>query len=464
MLFSNPAPVLAVLLTVALATATPAKTIAPPSNDFAPGEDVELGRDAAAEVRRQVAVLGDPFVHEFIQELGRRLVDAIPTSLRQPAFLYSFDIMSLTEIASVALPGGPVFISRGMIQAARSEGELAGVIAHELSHVVLRHGTAQVTTGSTFQIGAITGQDIGAIITRSSGHGILAQGSSFAVSSYFLKYGYEYERQADLLATQMMTGAGYDPRDLVMVRETMHGEGAGRGGPQWLRSHPNPDLDDELSRDTFIRGPAGRLHVEAPSTTSERFDVIQARMRAMPADRTKHRDGASPVGTTGRSGVVVPSGESRLVAAGDSLLLSVPANWHRVPASNTVTFAPGGAFLNTLRGAMGVTHGVQVGIARSLTGDLQADTQALLQTFSQTNPDIRWTPAFQRTSMAGHRGLTTTFSNVSGRTGDFEQVSLATIHLPGGSLLYLIGLAPLDEAGTYGNAFNRVRESIQIVN
>ena len=66
--------------------------------------------------------------------------------------------------------------------------------------------------------------------------------------------------------------------------------------------------------------------------------------------------------------------------------------------------------------------------------------------------------------MAGRTGLTITFSNVSERTGDFEQVSLVTVHLPGGSFLYLIGLSPLDEAGIYRNAFNHVRESVQIVN
>ncbi len=456
--------VLAVTLAIALATEVSAKNIPPPRNDFSPVEDVELGRDAATEVRRQIAVLGDPLVNEFIQECARRLVEAIPPSLRQTAFLYSFDIMNVTEIASFALPGGPVFISHGMIQTVRSEGELAGVIAHELSHVALRHGTAQVTAGSTFQIGAITGMDIGAVITRSSGHGILAQGSSFAASSYFLKYGYEFERQADRLATQMMAGAGYDPRDLVSLRETIQGAGAGRGGPRWLRSHPNPNvLDDEPSRDKLFRGAAGRLPVDGPQTPSQQFDVMQARIRAMPVDKARHRDGAFPVGTAGGFGVA-PSGESRIMAAGDSLMLSVPANWNRVPASNTVTFAPKGAFLNTLRGAMGVTHGVQVGIARSLTGDLQADTQALLQTFSHTNPHLVWTPPFQRTSMAGRTGLTITFSNVSERTGDFEQVSLVTVHLPGGSFLYLIGLSPLDEAGIYRNAFNHVRESVQIVN
>ena len=118
----------------------------------------ELGRQAAAEVRRQLPILNDQRTDAFVEDIGDRLVAEIPDYLRQPAFGYTFDVVNLREINAFALPGGPMFLHRGMIEAARTDGEVAGVMAHELSHVILRHGTAQATKGQKFEIGAVAGQ------------------------------------------------------------------------------------------------------------------------------------------------------------------------------------------------------------------------------------------------------------------------------------------------------------------
>src|SRR6185295_2218426 len=108
-----------------------------------------------------------------------------------------------------ALPGGPVYVNRGMIEAARSEGEMAGVMAHELSHVALRHGTAQATKAQApgVQLGAIGGAILGSIIGGDVG-GIVAQGSQLGVGAYLLKYSREYETQADVLGAQILARAG----------------------------------------------------------------------------------------------------------------------------------------------------------------------------------------------------------------------------------------------------------------
>ena len=133
-----------ILLLLALAQGRASETpITPPPNNFSPAEDVTLGRDAAAEAYERLAILRDPLVGRYLRELGGRLVRMIPATLRQPGFEYSFDVVNVTDIASFALPGGPTFVSRGMVAAARSEDELAGMLPHQLSHVALRHGTAQ---------------------------------------------------------------------------------------------------------------------------------------------------------------------------------------------------------------------------------------------------------------------------------------------------------------------------------
>ena len=382
-----------------------------PRNSYLPADDVALGTEAAAEIRANVPLVTDAQLNTFIAELGRNLVDQIPDTLRQPAFRYSFEILDQAQAKIYGLPGGPVFISRGLLQAAATEKALATAIARHVSHVALRHGTAQATAGDRFQFGAITGHDIGAAITGSSPH-LTAQGAVFSAASYFLTYGNEFERQADQLALQMLAGAGYD-------------EEAGAAPP------------------------------------SGGFRHAQARLRDMPEPAVIPEPRA--VGTSGRAGIVGPSGASRLVTAGDSLLLSVPANWERLPAGNTVMFAPEEGFLKTADGTLSLTHGVQVGVARSVTGDLQRDMEALLETLARVGLNVRWRPSYQGTMMGGRPALTTTLVNVSGTTAGFEQVFVCTAHLPDGNLLYLIGLSPLDESGTYRLAFDRVRESIQPV-
>src|SRR5687767_10122401 len=207
-------------------------------NSYSPKQDVELGQQAAAEVRQQMPMLNDSRTEDFTERIGERLIDQIPAEFRQPEFRYSFDVVNLREINAFALPGGPMFLHRGMLQAAQSEGEIAGVMAHELAHVILRHGTAQATKGQKFQLGSMVGQVLGAVIGGRAG-AVVSQGSQIGLGTYFLKYSREYEREADLLGAQMMARAGYDPREMARRFQTIAKQG-GRGGPELLSDHPKP--------------------------------------------------------------------------------------------------------------------------------------------------------------------------------------------------------------------------------
>jgi predicted Zn-dependent protease len=137
--------------------------ITAPANRYSAAEDVQMGRQAAAQVVQQLPILDDRNAASQIASIGRRLVDAIPPEFRHSEFRYSFDVVNVREINAFALPGGPMYINRGMIQAARNEGEVAGVMAHELSHVALRHGSAQATKATQYEVGALAGAVIGAI-------------------------------------------------------------------------------------------------------------------------------------------------------------------------------------------------------------------------------------------------------------------------------------------------------------
>jgi predicted Zn-dependent protease len=231
---------LAASLTIsALSASADAQTrIDPHRNSFSPAQDVELGRRAAADIRQELPLVRDRRTQDYVERIGERLVAAVPGRLQQPGFRYTFQVVDRRDINAFALPGGPIFVNRGMLDAARNDGEVAGVIAHELSHIVLRHGTVQATKAQPFQFGALAGQILGSVIGGRTG-AVVAQGSQIGIGTYFMKYSREYEREADLLGAQIMARAGYDPRDMANMFQTI-ARRSGNGGPEWLSDHPSP--------------------------------------------------------------------------------------------------------------------------------------------------------------------------------------------------------------------------------
>jgi predicted Zn-dependent protease len=153
--------------------------------------------------------------------------------------VYRFDVVNVRDVNAFALPGGPLYVNRGLIEAAANEGQLAGVMAHELAHIALRHGTAQATEAQSakFQLPSIGGAILGAIIGGNVGS-LISQGTQTGLGIYFLRYKREYEEQADILGAQIMARAGYDPRDLAEMFRTI--ERTSGGTPEFLSSHPNP--------------------------------------------------------------------------------------------------------------------------------------------------------------------------------------------------------------------------------
>jgi len=429
-------------------------------NKYSVQDDVQLGREAAAEAKKQLPMLNDGRVDDYVEDIGDNLVAAIPPEFRHAGFEYTFDVVNQKEINAFALPGGPMFLNRGMIEAAKTEGEMASVMAHEISHVALRHGTAQATKGQKFQIGAVAGQILGAIVGGAAGS-VIAQGSQFGLGAYFMKYGREYERQADLLGSQIMARAGYNPREMASMFKTIQGEG-GRSGPEWLSSHPDPG-----NRAAAIDKEASMLRVQGNANTGQ-FQNVKARLTGMSPAYTAEQiaNGQArttrPVGTAGRAvNVRAPSTRYRTYTPTNFLRVSVPDNWEQLDTGDGVTYAPDGGFFEE-NGATAFTHGVQIGVAQGGSGNLQRDTEQLVQSFARGNPDLRQSGNARRETIGGRTGLTIPLTNVSEVTGQQEAVSLSTAHLRDGSVLYLIGVAPREEAPTYDRAFRQVRQSMRI--
>ena len=212
-----------------------------PDNKYSLNDDVRIGRQAAAEIEKQLPLISERSqADNYIESVGRRLARAIPPRYRHRGFVYRFDVVNVRDINAFALPGGPLYADRGLIEAAANEGQLAGVLAHELAHIALRHGTAQATEAQSakFQLPALGGAILGAIVGGNVG-GLISQGTQTGLGIYFLRYKREYEEQADILGAQIMARAGYDPRDLAEMFRTIERR-SGDGGPEFLSSHPNP--------------------------------------------------------------------------------------------------------------------------------------------------------------------------------------------------------------------------------
>jgi hypothetical protein len=358
-----------------------------------------------------------------------------------------------------------MFVNRGMIEKAKTEGEVAGVMAHEMSHVALRHGTAQATKGEKFQIGAIAGQILGAVVGGTAGS-IISQGSQFGLSTYFLKYSREYESQADMLGAQILARAGYNPVEMANLFKTLEQEG-GANGPQFLSDHPNP-----ANRYQAIVNEAKALRVNGTYSTGE-FASIQAKLKTdgreytaqeIAQGRARNNPTNGPVGTVGRTAtarVDPPSSSMRTYRPTNFLQVSVPSNWSQVNQNDGITYAPQGAFFDTQNGGTTFTHGVEFGVAQGGSGNLERDTASLLNNFARSNPDLRRQNNPNKVNINGRQGLVTQLSNVSEVSGQQEFVQLTTTYLRDGRMFYMIGVGPQNEANTYNNTFNRVRSTLQ---
>ncbi len=461
----------ALMLTLAAGTAPAQTAITPDKNKYSPAEDVRIGQEAAQQARSELPMLNDPAVDNYVEGIGQRLVEAIPPDLQHREFRYTFDVVNQKEINAFALPGGPMFLNRGMIEAAHSEGEIAGVMAHELSHVALRHGTAQATKAQPYQVGSIAGQILGAIIGGTAGN-VISAGSQIGIGTYFMKYSREYERQADLMGAQIMARAGYDPRRMADMFRTIEQQSRGGGGPEWMSDHPNPG-----NRYEAINREAQTLRVERSAEDVRAFNDVQNRLsRMQPAytaeqiargqvrrtDRTTSgRDYPSRAG--GRVSVEPPSSRYRTMNLGNFLSLSLPDNWEQLQNGNSVIVAPRGGYYETgNRGNTSFTHGMEVGLIPNETHNLEQGTNELVDGFRQSNPDLRMDGNYRRDRIDGRNALTAYFTNTSDVTGQREVVALSTVQMRDGSLLYLIGVAPENEINTYDRIFRRAIDTARI--
>lgn len=432
-----------------------------PKNKYKVQDDVKLGRDYSVQVEKQMPILNDAESTRYLQDVGRRLANAIPREFQHPEFEYNFKIVNARDINAFALPGGPMYVNRGMIEAAKNEGELAGVMAHELSHVALRHSTAQATKQSSplnqiLGIGSILG---GAILGGQAG---AAVGSTIYQSVFVLPFSRDYETQSDILGAQMLANAGYDPRDLANVFKTIEQQSGGNRAPEFLSTHPNPE-----NRYENINREAKLLRVSSnPIQNTREFERVQSKLRGLPkapsneeiARNSQNNPQPSPT-VNGRyeSRVQLPSARTQTYSGGNFLRMNVPTNWEIFEDQASVTFSPQGAY-----GKDGITHGALLGLVQTQSRDLAQATQDYVDGLLQSNDYLQRQSNYSRTTIDRRNAYAVTLAGRSPVTGRTEIVNIYTTQLRNGQLLYLAMVAPENESSRYNNAFRNMLRSIRL--
>ena len=247
-------------------------------------DELQVGKEAALEMNRGLPLLPESSpVSRYVSDLGKKLAVHAPAgSNGEEPWPYAFHVVNQKEINAFALPGGTIYVNLGTIQAADSEAELAGVLAHEIAHVVQRHGTRAASKEMAAEVPLAL---LAGILGKSTAAQATALGISFGVGSYFLKNSRQSESEADLLGADIMYDAGYDPHALAEFFTKLEDEAGGRGSEldQFFSDHPDPG-----NRVEAVNREAATLPSKVYTLNSDNFLAVKqiaAGMKPMTADQ-----------------------------------------------------------------------------------------------------------------------------------------------------------------------------------
>lgn len=453
----------------------------------------QLGRQAMAEVYKQMPVLPDSSPEtQYVRQLGQRLASVIPQQYSWP---FEFHVVQQKEINAFALPGGPMFVNIGTITAADNEAQLAGVMAHEMSHVYMQHSIKQMKKAQTTQgLAAILGGLAGAI--GGTVGGLARAGIGIGAGVISLKYSRSDEAQADEVGAIIMYKAGYNPKAMADFFQKLASEGG--GGPQFLSDHPNPG-NREQTIDNEIRGwPAKNYQTDSAAFQrakqqaqgikaytaqqiaegaksgqwaqyNQQNHSIPSGLPPAPSDQQASAQGG-PVGGGGNlSNVsysqVRPSGNFR-ATQNNIFSMLYPDNWQvfNDPNGAGMTIGPpaGVSQGNVAYGV--VVNGGQDPNARSLD-DAMTD---LVQSMQQSNPDLRANGSPRSVNVNGIQGrsIELTGNSPVTKSGQPQRERDWLVMLPDQSqqngLIYFVFVAPEGDFNRLRSTYQKMLNSVQL--
>jgi len=423
----------------------------PGFNLFSPQMDVQVGKESSTQLDKQLPLVNDVEVLQYLDGLGRRLASCAPNNHAE--YTWQYKVVNSTDINAFALPGGYIYVNRGVIEAAENEAQLAGVLAHESGHVVMRHGTHMASQAVLAQaplaiLGGILGQS-GSITAQ-----LAEMGIGLGVNSLMLKNSRSAEAEADEVGTYILYQAGYDPHAMPQFFQIIERKYPQRT-LQFFSDHPNPenrikDVDAEIGK----LGPPRSAKTDSPE-----FEAIKRRLAGMaPPPKAQGTPKASA------SQPPPPPSEHMLRYDGKVLVLSYPDNWQVQQSEDGVALFPPGGMVTGPEGDTAQAYGAAVSRSRP-SGEswgLVDATQELVDSMRQSNPQLH---VLQQTGMnlQGRSAVSTLLQNASPLAGERETDHLVTIR-QGDYLLALIFVAPEKAFESYAPTFDKILQSLETSN
>ncbi len=482
---------LVLLLTTQVFAQSTAPTFPNPGKTSMSKQDQEaLGMQVAAKVYEQMPVLPDNSPEtQYVRQLGQKLVSTIPQEYSWP---FAFHVVPQKEINAFALPGGQMFINIGTITAAKNEGELAGVMAHEMSHVYMQHSAKQASKGqTTSMIAGITSAVLGGVAGGPIGQ--LAQmGIQMGAQGLMMKYSRGDESQADAVGAVILYKSGYNPQSMADFFQTLGSQG-GSAPPQFLSSHPNPANRQQAIQKQIAQWPPQTFATDSPSFAQLRQHA--AGLRAYTAQEIQQgaqsgqwaalnqRNGAS-LNSSGASAFPTRASADANASAGAVTLENVlpsqrmvnadlgpirirrPENWPvKLPEQQGqfVTIAPEAGITNN-----GVGYGVLLNGAAAPPRRMNIDemTNQVIQRLQQQN-GVEPVGNPKPITVAGIESRATLlrsaspFSDANGQPRQ-ETDLLVTLPMQDGGLIYMIFIAPESDFRRFQPTFEAMVRSVQL--
>jgi hypothetical protein len=475
------------------------------NNPFTPQQEISEGNKVALEVYKQMPVLPDTDpVSRYIQNLGARLVQQAPLvpGVNQQ-WPFNFHVVASQDINAFALPGGNIFVNLGTIQASETEAQLAGVIAHEISHDVMRHSTCNLAKQRNKSILYGLGQ-IGASIFLGNGTAgqLATTGLGIGQSLDFLRMSRTDEQQADLLGVNILEQANYDPRGLPQFFEVIQAK-YGAGGAQFLSDHPNPG-----NRTQYVTAEIETLpHLDHPIVRTAAFDQMHStamQRRALSATdvkagtwkgsgqyasqpgghgttqpltqpQTQNQTPQQPATPTQQTQGIAAIERSRL-GLNDRLAtyqasrwsIRYPSSWLKSSEGNTQTaqtattsqaptvtlYPTGGA------GSFGVAYGAVIGIEQEGDNgvydseDLTRAATAIVQRFLSADPNMRQSNQPTSLQVSGQPALSVELRGASPVANQPERDLLIMVARPDGDVSYIVFVSPQQDFPTLKPTFD----------
>jgi len=430
-------------------------------------QEIQIGKEAAAQVEREMEVVHNPEVEAWLNRIGQRLAQTPQAN----AYPYYFNIVNEDSINAFALPGGPMYVHTGLLKAADSEAEVAGVLAHEMSHVALRHGAAQLgkqqTWGTLF---GVLGAAVGAAAGGPNGEcGLLCRageaGAGIGGSSVLMKFSRGFERDADLNGARMMAAAGYDPMELPRFFEKLQSKLGSAAAPKgltlWLSDHPATG-----SRIEYVAADV-RFYPQRDYTTGtgdfQRIKQLVARIppsKPKPAFLLLAKKGATP-----RSDI--PDGFKDYQANG--FAIAYPATWQAGEAQTggSLYIIPQGGALQTRSGGLELIAGAMIDYYLPKGGaanvNLEASTREFLDALREGDSYMRYFTS-ERTQAGGQPALITKMTTRTSSQLDPDQTAWIYTVARESGLWYIVLATPPSRQTDYEPVLKQMLRTLQFAN